>query len=250
MYSLNWKMRQCRKPSPMRLQYILRLAFRSAVLAAGLLFWLCELDVFDILSGWNFFAAPSLWHVLWGIWVLSMLTQLIPLPHGVPLGSQKLFRQRFQSAGQWDAQALHTYLREKNRRALLTMALWCAMLAIVGALRLCGVLTDRELLMLTLLFYVGDLVCVLVFCPFRLLMGSRCCTVCRIYNWDHFFMFSPLLFSRGFFGLSLAALSVVTIVVWEAVLLRHPERFWEGSNRALRCGACTDKLCAQFCPRK
>ena len=242
--------RPSRRISPMRRQYILRLVFRCAVLAAGLLLWLCAPGAFDILSGWNFFAAPSLWHVLWAIWVVSMLAQLIPFPHGVPLGSQKLFKRRFVPAEHWDVQALRAYLRGKNRRALLTMALWCAMLATVGALRLCGIIADRELLLLTLLFYVGDLVCVLIFCPFRLLMGGRCCTVCRIYNWDHFFMFSPLLLSRGFFGLSLAALSVVTILAWEITLLRHPERFWEGSNRALRCGACADKLCTQFCPKK
>lgn len=233
----------------MRRQYILRLAFRCAVLAAGLLLWLRAPGAFGILFGWNFFAKPSLWHLLWGIWAAGMLAQLIPLPHGVPLGSQKLFRRHFVPAEGWDAKALRTYLHKQNRRALGVMALWCAMLAVVGTLRLCGVIAEGELLMLTLLFYVGDLVCVLVFCPFRLLMGSRCCTVCRIYNWDHFLMFSPLLFSRGFFGLSLVVLSVVTLAAWEITLLRHPERFWEGSNRALRCCACTDKLCTQFCPK-
>ena len=242
--------RTSRRISPMRRQYLMRFLFRCAVLAAGLLLWLHAPVAFDILSGWNFFAAPSLWHVLWAIWVLSMLAQLLPLPHGVPLGSQKLFRQHFVPAERWDAKLLREYLRKQNRRALLTMALWCAMLAAVGVLRLRGIITDRELLLLTLLFYVGDLVCVLFFCPFRLLMGSRCCTVCRIYNWDHILMFSPLLFSRGFFGLSLAALSIVTLLAWETALLRHPERFWEGSNCALRCGACTDKLCTQFCPKK
>ena len=85
-------------------------------------------------------------------------------------------------------------------------------------------------------FYLCDLVCVLVWCPFRVfLMKNRCCTTCRIFNWDHLMMFAPFLFLPGFYGWSLLGMSVVTFAVWEIAFRLHPERFWEGSNQALKC---------------
>ena len=44
--------------------------------------------------------------------------------------------------------------------------------------------------------------------------------------------------------LSLFGVSIVEFAVWEYVRYRYPERFWEGSNRSLRCANCKDKLCA------
>ena len=101
--------------------------------------------------------------------------------------------------------------------------------------------------MISVLFYVCDLICVLIWCPFRLIMGNRCCTTCRIFNWDHFMMFSPMLFMGGFYGMSLVILSILALLVWEIGVLIHPERFWEKSNIALKCSQCTDKLCTQYC---
>lgn len=34
--------------------------------------------------------------------------------------------------------------------------------------------------------------------------------------------------------------------VWEFIAARRPERFWEGTNRALRCVECSDKLCPRY----
>lgn len=36
-------------------------------------------------------------------------------------------------------------------------------------------------------------------------------------------------------------------VIFIACVLLYPERFWDGSNEALKCSACTDKLCTQYC---
>jgi hypothetical protein len=63
-------------------------------------------------------------------------------------------------------------------------------------------------------------------------------------------MFSPLFFLGGFYGLSLAAVAALAWIVWEVSVLRHPERFWERTNAALRCNACTDQLCTQYCPHR
>ena len=98
-------------------------------------------------------------------------------------------------------------------------------------------------------FYVCDLLCVLIWCPFRLIMKNKCCTTCRIFNWDHLMMFSPSIFIGGFYALSLVCMAVLCFIVWEVAVLVFPERFSEITNEALRCNNCTDKLCTQYCQK-
>lgn len=74
-------------------------------------------------------------------------------------------------------------------------------------------------------------------------MKNRCCVNCRIYDWGHFMMFTPMLFIRNFFSWSLFFTSVVVLIHWELLYAKHPERFWHGSNRSLQCANCKDKTC-------
>jgi hypothetical protein len=78
-----------------------------------------------------------------------------------------------------------------------------------------------------------------VWCPLqKLFMKSRCCVDCRIYGWGYFLVFGPLLLLPNFFTVSLAASAAALLVRWEIACARHPERFWTGSNAALRCESC------------
>ena len=56
-------------------------------------------------------------------------------------------------------------------------------------------------------------------------------------------MFTPLLFIRNFFTWSLFFTSIVVMLRWEITLLKHPERFWEGSNATLTCASCQEQIC-------
>jgi hypothetical protein len=114
-------------------------------------------------------------------------------------------------------------------------------------LRETNVIDDRVLFLITVAFYVCDLICVLIWCPFRLMMGNRCCTTCRIFNWDHMMMFTPMLYLNGFYPRSLLIVSLAVWLLWEACILIYPERFWEQTNASLLCANCTDKLCSQYC---
>ena len=78
-------------------------------------------------------------------------------------------------------------------------------------------------------------------------MKNKCCTTCRIFNWDHLMMFTPMLFIKGFYSYSLILLAFGVFAVWEICVFLYPERFWENSNMALKCSECTDKLCTQYC---
>ena len=108
---------------------------------------------------------------------------------------------------------------------------------------------DTALLMITMVFYVCDLICVLIWCPFRLIVKAKCCTTCRIFNWDHLMMFSPMLMVSGFFSRTLLLMAIADWLIWELCIMMYPERFWENTNAALRCTNCTDKLCTQYCQK-
>ena len=234
--------------SKTRKVYFARLAGRFIALVLCTLMCIFKRDVFDVLNGANFFHYLSPLHILWAIWVVDMFLQIIPIKNKVPLGSQKLFANRFKPIREKiNYKALKSYILVTTKAAYKVFIIWCALIAVIGVLYFHGIIDKIGLFMISVLFYVCDLICVLIWCPFRLIMKNRCCTTCRIFNWDHLMMFSPLVFMGGFFAVSLVIMSAVAWLVWELCVLIYPERFWDHSNTALRCSECTDKLCTQYC---
>ena len=235
--------------SDIRKKYIARLVGRCLILICAFVLFFTDFPRHDILQGFDFFKKLSLLHVLWVIWMLDMLFQLIPVKN-VALGSHKVFKLRFRPATRpFTKEALKTHIIATTKSAYKVMLVWIALIAALGLCKYWGILQDSHLFLCSVLFYVCDLICVLVWCPFRLMMGNKCCTTCRIFNWDHFMMFTPMLFVKGFFSLSLLAVAVVILLIWELCVVIYPERFWEKSNAALTCAACTDKLCTQYCQK-
>ena len=235
--------------SDIRKRYIIRLVGRCVILLWAVILYFTDFARHDILQGFDFFRKLSLLHVLWVIWVLDMLFQLIPVKN-IALGSHKVFKGRFKPVlERIQPEALKQHILATTRSAYKVMLLWIALIAALGVLKYLGVLDDAHLFLVSVLFYVCDLICVLVWCPFRLMMGNKCCTTCRIFNWDHFMMFTPMLYVKGFYSISLLVMSVVILVIWELCVAFYPERFWEKSNAALKCSECTDKLCIQYCQK-
>ena len=236
--------------SPLRKTYIARLVGRCAVFVAAVVLFFFAPEQFEVLDGFNFFREFSVFHILWAVWLCDMICQLIPVKNQFSLGSQKLFRQRFKPIREKiNYAALKKYVASTAVAASRVLVLWIAFIALIGILYFCKVINKDILLLLSVAFYVCDLICVLIWCPFRLILKNRCCTTCRIFNWDHLMMFSPLVFAGGFYALSLFALALAIWIVWELTILIYPERFWEFSNDALKCSNCTDKLCTQYCQK-
>lgn len=239
---------QWRHMSPTRRRYFIMLAERTLILIFSAFLCVFAPEQFHVLHGWQFFDHFSPLHLLWVVWMIDMIAQLIPISKSVPLGSQKLFKLRFQPIREKvNKEALKQYIISTSQSACWVLVLWAALIAIIGALYYAGILSRTALLMITIIFYVCDLICVLIWCPFRLIMRNRCCTTCRIFNWDHLMMFTPVLFIDSFYTWSLLAVAIAVWVLWEACVLLFPERFWEHSNAALQCSQCTDKLCTQYC---
>lgn len=229
---------------------MLRLVGRYIVLAIAFALCFSAPAQFHVLEGMNFFRKASLLHVLWGIWLIDMICQLMPAKQNLSLGSKKLFVQYFRPIkGRIDLTALRRYIVSTTRSAYRIFIIWTLLIAALGALYFKGILNDVALFMVSVLFYVCDLICVLIWCPFRLLLKNKCCTTCRIFNWDHIMMFTPMLFVKGFYSYSLIGMALVVWAAWELSVLLHPERFWSESNDMLRCANCTDKLCTQYCQK-
>ena len=236
--------------SKTRKRYILRLVGRILILAACAVLAILRPECFAILDGAGFFREFSVLHLLWLVWVADMVLQIVPVKNKVALGSMKLWANRFRPIrDKINYESLRSYIISTTRSAYKVFVLWCLLIAAIGILYRVGILGKIGLFMITVFFYVCDLICVLIWCPFRLIMKNRCCTTCRIFNWDHLMMFSPLIFMGGFYGGSLVALAFVAWLVWELCVMMYPERFWDHSNAALKCSECTDKLCTQYCQK-
>ena len=143
--------------------------------------------------------------------------------------------------------ALSDYIKNTTVAAYKVFIIWGLLIVVIGVLYCLNIINKTWLFMFSVFFYVCDLICVLIWCPFRLIMKNKCCTTCRIFNWDHLMMFSPLIFCGGFFSLSLVVMAILAWLVWEVCIMIFPERFSEMTNIALRCSKCTDKLCTQYC---
>ena len=236
--------------SNIRKAYFVRLIGRIFVLLLSVAVFILNPKSFEVLYGLNFFKTASIFHILWVVWVIDMLYQLIPVKRNIPLGSQKLFRQRFKPIrDKINYKKVREHVIATTKSAYKVFLIWAALITVIGILYNLKIINATHLMLISITFYVCDLICVLVWCPFRLIMKNRCCTTCRIFNWDHLMMFTPMLFIAGFYSISLISMAFLVWLVWEICVLVYPERFSEESNVALKCSECTDKLCTQYCKK-
>ena len=193
-------------------------------------------ESYEILDRTNFFKEFSLFHLLWIIWMVDMFLQIIPVKNKLALGSQKLFANRFRPIlEKINYKGLLDYIVSTTKSAYKVFIIWALLIVSLGVLYYNNIITKTGLFIISVFFYLCELICVLVWCPFRLIMKNKCCTTCRIYNWDHLMMFSPLIFVGGFFSTSLVVMAFVVWLVWELCVMIYPERFWEMTNVALKC---------------
>lgn len=241
---------QLKKPpmSKTRGIYFLRLVGRLVIFLYAALLYVFQKEAFQVAEGWNFFRTFSPLQLLWGIWIVDMILQLVPIKAHISIGSQKQFLSLFRPIGEKiSVKNLKKHVADTTRSAYLVMIIWAIVCTAIGFLYGYGILDTGAVLLITIFFYVCDLICVLFWCPFRLIMKNKCCTTCRIFNWDHLMMFAPLVVIGSFYSWTLVGFAVLDFLVWEICVFTYPERFWENSNMSLRCSECTDKLCTQYC---
>ncbi len=181
---------------------------------------------------------PLILSVTWAVFVAEMVLRFFPSKLESP-GCQKQFAKNYVRSGSTEIAI------EDNNATVLVALIWIVFNGVFGALHMAGVLDDGEMLLLCAAYSVCDMICILFFCPFQSwFLKNKCCSTCRIYNWDYAMMFTPLFFVRRSYSWSLLALSVALLLRWEITFYRHPERFSEKTNAYLRCENCSEKLCA------
>lgn len=177
----------------------------------------------------------------------EMIERFIP-SKTASMGSQKQHKRNYRPSGK-EKPVLHSW-----KITLLVFASWVGFNAIFGVLYFFNIIDQGILMLISLAYSVSDMICILYFCPFQTwMMHNRCCTTCRIYNWDFAMMFTPLIFiivtkvNGSYvvnpFAIILVATSLILLLKWEITYHAHPERFSDETNLSLRCENCKEKLC-------
>lgn len=214
-------------------QHRTKLWLRVSVFAAVLL-WLCIRPD----QGNNPVRSPVRgYHLLWGIGMLEMV--LVFFPGIAPGASCGRVYGRHHIPAHHDPARLHTQARRSNRRLWGVMALWMLCLGCLGSALWLKLIERAHIVFAAVTCALLDQLFVNIGCPLQAwIMKNKCCTTCRIYSWGFAMMFSPLLFIPSFWTYSMVAVAAFILARWEIAYARHPERFFEMSNKALRCSRC------------
>lgn len=223
--------------------YLVKFAFRIGIFLSVLTLYIQDRNLIEGIITKPFIYEFSLIHLIWIVFMGIMLLHLIP-NNRLSMAWKKAKETEYRPVEQYDELKLLRFIQAQNIAAWKVMLVWLCFNAVWGALYLFGILTASDLLMLTVFYFLCDYICILLFCPFqKLLMKNKCCINCRIYDWGHFMMFTPMLFIKNFYSWSLFFTSLVVLIHWEITYAKHPERFWEGSNQTLQCRNCKERTC-------
>ena len=154
------------------------------------------------------------------------------------MGCRKQFKMNYIPTGETNPD------RMSGIRTFIVAAAWITLNLLIGIPYLLGWYDAGILILVSLLFAVCDLICILFFCPFHTwIMKNKCCGTCRIYNWDYAMMFTPLAFIPNIFTWGIVTVSLILLIRWEVAYKLYPERFAENTNQSLACANCKEKLC-------
>ena len=230
-----------------KLNYI-RLFYRGALLLGVLVYYILS-RIYNI-PFFDYSTVATL--IVVGFVALSFVGALIErvIPSKTAsMGSQKQHKRNYLPSGK-EKPVLQSW-----KVTLVVFLSWIGLNAIFATLYFLNIF-DQGIMMLIALFYsVSDMICILFFCPFQTwMMHNRCCTTCRIYNWDFAMIFTPVIFLIVVktndqyvvnpFALVLVVAALALLIKWEIVYHAHPERFSDATNLNIRCVNCKEKLCA------
>ena len=216
-----------------------KLVFRGALFVIALLTYIVN----RINGTGEFFGGldkkPIILIIIWVVFVSEMILRFFPSKME-SMGCQKQFGKNFKPTKNINA-------KPKNVSWKVTFAIvaaWVALNGLIGVLYYTGIIDEGILLLISLAYSACDMICSLFFCPFQTwFMKNKCCTTCRIYNWDYAMMFTPLVFTKSPFYWSILICALILLLRWEITYKLHPERFSENTNCSLSCAQCTEKLC-------
>ena len=221
-----------KKISKISALHILQLVLRSFLFLAATAMYV--LDKVDVLKDNKIVNS-----VVWVFFVVAMLLRFFP-SRFESMGCQKQFAKNYKPIGEGI-----TPTNQSWKKTALVALVWFALNGIFGALYFLHLFDEGILILIALAYSVCDIICILFFCPFQTwFMKNRCCTTCRIYNWDFAMMFTPLVFIPSLYTYSLLGCALALLARWEITYRLHPERFSTDTNQCLDCSNCEEKLCS------
>lgn len=233
------KGKRIKKPSKIFLMHYWKLIYRSLLFLAAVGLYIIN----RVKHPGTMFIEMDHLHIvlviIWIVYAVEMLLRFIPSDFE-SMGCQKQFKKNYMPTNREPSQVKLT----SKGRVLAVLAAWIGLNGLIGILYYTGVIDAGILVLISLAYSVCDMICILFFCPFQTwFMKNRCCTTCRIYNWDFPMMFTPFIFIPSVYTWSLLAMAILLVIRWEVTVHKHPEYFSEVTNKNLSCAQCQEKLC-------
>ena len=224
-------------------QYLVKLVVRIMLFLSVFAIYIYDKDLMLQLAYQPLHMGITFLHILWFIFMFMMIKHLFP-KEPFTMALLKREEKKYVPVENYSRLELLEYVQDQNRKAWKVMLVWLVGNGIVGMLYAFNIIGKADLFMLTVFYFLCDYICILFYCPFQShIMKNKCCVNCRIYDWGHFMMFTPMIMIKSFYTWSLFFMACIVLVHWELVYAKHPERFYSGSNQILKCQNCKDKTC-------
>lgn len=223
--------------SKLYIYHYLKLAFRIGLFVGTLAFYIYH-KVKGISHTYTEIGEhPVFWGIIWLFFAFGMVLRFFPSKLET-IGCQKQFKRNYVPTDE-DTPSL-----TPARSTVIFTLCWVALNLVLGGLYLLGVYDAFVLVLIALGYSVIDIMCILFFCPIRdWFLKNKCCTDCRIYNWDYAMMFTPFFFIPHLYTWSLLGISLLLLIVWEIMYRLYPERFAKNTNACLDCKNCKERPC-------
>ncbi len=231
----------------------LKFAFRTTILLCAVVLAVVDYTLLTRLFYMEVISIGGLtiqvFHILWALLMLGMIQVCIPgLNNYISCG--KLFEKHYRATGEAvSKENFDLEVTKNNIGAIRSGVFWAVIMMMVAGLYYFGIIDKVGLVLVSVFFYFSDQFCINIWCPFReWLVKNKCCNACRIYNWGHFMIVSPLIFIPSFWSISLLVVSLLILLQWELQHYRYPERFIELTNDNLKCAKCMKAKCGYIKP--
>ena len=183
-------------------RYIVKLWIRIFIFLFVACLYLSDRQSLETFIYQPFYLGITPLHVLWVVFMSMMLTHLFP-KEPFTMALLKSEKNKYEEVPNYSKLELLEFIQDQNIKAWKVMLVWLIGNGIVGLLYSFDIIGKAELIFLSVFYFLCDYICILFYCPFQShIMKNKCCVNCRIYDWGHFMMFTPLVFIKSFYSLS------------------------------------------------
>ena len=216
----------------------IRFIIRSILFIILIIFFIRDNNIILSILNYKIIFNIKIYHIIWLYLVLEMIFLIIPYTNNHSYNG-KLFAKHYIEVENYNKEKLDKYIDKHNKQARRVLIVWTLFNLFIYAIYKKYNLSKSYVFLVFMFYYWLDMFCVNIWCPFhKLFFKSKCCNECRIYNWDHVMLFTPLVFIKSFWTYSLFVLSLFVFFQWEYMIKVHPERFSPVSNKKLQCKYC------------